>query len=72
MISIGRGLIILGIILLVLWVVLTYSNFFPFSRLGRLPGDIWLKKGNFSFYFPLTTCFLLSLLLTLLLFLFRK
>ena len=40
--------------------------------LGWLPGDIHYSKGNFSFYFPLVTCLLLSLLLTLLLWLFRK
>ena len=40
--------------------------------LGRLPGDFQYSKGNFSFYLPLATCLLLSLLLTLLLWLFRK
>ena len=40
--------------------------------LGRLPGDIHYSKGNFSFYFPLVTCILASLLITILLWLFRK
>jgi uncharacterized protein YybS (DUF2232 family) len=40
--------------------------------LGRLPGDIHYTKGNFSFHFPLVTCLLLSLALTLLLWFFRK
>jgi len=40
--------------------------------LGRLPGDIHYSKGNFSFYFPLVTCILTSLLITILLWLFRK
>jgi hypothetical protein len=40
--------------------------------LGRLPGDIHYSKGNFSFYFPIVTCLVLSLLLTLLLWIFRK
>jgi hypothetical protein len=40
--------------------------------LGRLPGDIHLTKGNFSFYFPLATCVVVSLLVTLILWLFRK
>ena len=40
--------------------------------IGRLPGDFHVQRGNFSFYFPLVTCLLLSLLLTLLLWLFRK
>lgn len=40
--------------------------------LGRLPGDIHYSKGNFSFYFPVVTCLLASVILTLLLWLFRK
>lgn len=40
--------------------------------LGRLPGDIHYTRGNFSFYFPIMTCLLLSVLLTLILWLFRK
>ena len=40
--------------------------------LGRLPGDIHYSRGNFTFYFPLATCILASLLLTFLLWLFRK
>jgi uncharacterized membrane protein len=71
-ISLGRTLIILGIVLLLLGLILTYSHYFPFARLGRLPGDISIKKGNFSFYFPLTTCILFSVLLTLILYLLRK
>lgn len=42
------------------------------SWLGRLPGDIQFRRGNFSFYFPIVTCLLLSLLLTILLKIFRK
>ena len=40
--------------------------------LGRLPGDIVVKRGNFSFYFPLATSIILSILLTLILTLFRR
>ena len=40
--------------------------------LGRLPGDIHYSRGNFTFYFPLVTCVLVSLLLTLILWWFRK
>ncbi len=39
---------------------------------GRLPGDISVRKGNFSFYFPVVTCLVVSILLTILLKLFRK
>ncbi len=40
--------------------------------LGHLPGDIAIKRDNFSFYFPLTTCILLSLLLSLLVWLLKR
>ena len=40
--------------------------------MGRLPGDVQYTKGNFSFYFPIVTCLILSLLLTFLIWLFRK
>jgi len=40
--------------------------------LGRLPGDIAVRRGNVSFYFPLATCILLSIILTLILSLFRR
>ena len=59
----GLGLAVIG---LLLW------SGVGKNWLGRLPGDIHYSKGNFSLYFPLVTCLLLSLLLTLLLWLFRK
>jgi len=40
--------------------------------MGKLPGDIFIRKGNFSFYFPVATCVLLSVLLTLVFNLFKK
>ena len=42
------------------------------SWLGRLPGDIHYSRGNFSFYFPVVTCIILSIVLTLLMRIFRK
>ena len=44
----------------------------PGLRIGRLPGDISIERGNFRFYFPIATSILLSLLLTLLLWLFAR
>ncbi|MCX4084211.1 DUF2905 domain-containing protein [Rickettsia hoogstraalii] len=41
-------------------------------KLGRLPGDLFFQKGNFSFFLPLTSCLLLSVFISLLLFLFNK
>jgi hypothetical protein len=68
----GRFLIIAGIVLLVSGLLLNYAHFFSFLNLGRLPGDIRIKRGGSSFYFPLTTCVILSILLSLILYIFRK
>ncbi len=72
MTALGRLLILIGIVLIILGLILAYSNLFGFLRLGRLPGDITYKRGNFSFYLPLTTCIVLSIVFTLILYLFRK
>ncbi len=66
----GKTLVILGLVLVVLglWVWV-----FPkIPLLGRLPGDILIKRGHSTFYFPLTTSLLVSLVLTLLFRIFRK
>src|SRR5437762_687070 len=68
----GRFFILLGFVLIILGLILAYSDFFSFLRLGRLPGDIHVKRENFSFYFPITTCILLSVILSLILYFFRK
>jgi hypothetical protein len=68
--ELGRVLLVLGAVLLVLGLVLTFAGRVPF--LGRLPGDIVYRRGNFAFYFPLATSIVLSLLLTGLLWLFRR
>lgn len=67
--EIGRLLIVLGGVLLLAGVALT---FFGRLGLGRLPGDFVYRRGNFSFYFPLMTSILLSIILSLLLWLFRR
>jgi len=63
-------LIFFGCLMAALGVLLLFSDKIPW--LGRLPGDISIKRENFSFYFPLTTCILLSLLLSLIFSFFRK
>ena len=72
MVSLGRALITLGIVLVLIGLLFIYFDFFSFMKLGRLPGDISIKRENFSFYFPLTTCLLLSVLFTLILYLLRR
>ncbi len=64
-----RFFLIFGILLVLLgllWPWITKLG------LGRLPGDIVVKRDNFSFYFPITTCILISALLSFLFWLFRK
>ena len=65
----GRMLVILGIVLVavggILWLGGAFGGKVPL--LGRLPGDIRVERGNWSFYFPLTTSILLSIVLTLVL-----
>jgi hypothetical protein len=69
----GRGLIILGIILTTLGVVLWLGEKTALFRFfQKFPGQIYFKKGNFTFYFPFGWCLLISLLLTLLLNLFFR
>lgn len=69
MADVGRMLVLLGIVLVVVggvvWLGGAAGGKVPF--LGRLPGDIHVERGNWSFYFPLTTSILLSIVLTLVL-----
>ena len=68
--SFGKALIFFGILLVVLGLIVSVGVKIPW--LGQLPGDIYIRRENLSFYFPLTTCLLLSLILTLVLYLFRR
>lgn len=70
--DLGKFLVIAGVVLAVIGAVL-WSGFGR-SWLGRLPGDIHYTsaKGNFSFFFPVVTCLLISIVLSLILWLFRK
>jgi Protein of unknown function (DUF2905) len=61
--DIGRMLIVLGAVLLLIGLAFSLGGKLPW--LGRLPGDIVWRRGNATFYFPIVTCLLLSLLLTL-------
>jgi hypothetical protein len=68
--DLGRWLIVVGVILVLVGTVLLLAPKLPW--LGKLPGDISFKRGNFSFYFPLGTCILISIVLTLIMYLFRR
>ncbi len=66
----GKLLIFLGAGMILLGAFLLLAGKIP--GFGRLPGDIFIKKENFSFYFPITTGILLSLLLSVILYFFNK
>ncbi len=67
----GKFLVLLGICLILLGIFISILPKIPY--IGKLPGDIYIKKDNFTFYFPLATSILISLLLTIILnLLFRK
>jgi len=70
--QIGKLFIVTGAIFLLFGLILTFVPHLPFLRLGKLPGDIIIKRDNFSFYFPLTTSIVLSLLFTLIFALFFR
>ena len=68
--SLGKIPIFAGIALVLLGLFLTFGwKWFP---LGRLPGDIALKKENFTFFFPVVTCIVISIILTIILNLFFR
>ena len=67
----GRMLIIFGLILLVLGVLVSFGERLPI-RFGRLPGDIVVRGKNSVFYFPIVTCLLLSVVLSLVMWLFNR
>jgi cell division protein FtsW (lipid II flippase) len=68
--TLGKILVLLGLILAAIGLLLIWSDKIPW--IGRLPGDIYIRKKNFTFYFPLATSLLISVILTLLFSLFRK
>jgi hypothetical protein len=68
--SLGKSLIVLGLIIALIGVILTLAGRIPW--LGRLPGDIYVKRENFTFYFPLATSIIISLILSFILWLLRK
>lgn len=67
---IGKFLVTIGVLLVIIGGILLLSGRLPW--LGHLPGDICIERKNFRFYFPFVTCLLLSVILTILLWLFRR
>jgi len=69
--GLGRPLIIMGLLLVAIGLMLSFAPKLP-SWLGRLPGDISIKRDNFSFHFPIVTCLIISAILSLIMWLFRR
>ncbi len=70
--SLGRALLVLGAVIALLGVLLIVAERFPGLRLGRLPGDVSVERERWRFHFPLGTSIALSILLSLLLWLFGR
>ena len=68
----GKLLVAFGAILVVIGLLLLFSDRLSFLRIGRLPGDVIYRRGNFTFYFPIVTSIVVSLILTLLFYVFGR
>jgi hypothetical protein len=68
--ELGKILVVIGIVIAIVGALLWTGV--GKGWLGQLPGDINVSKGNFSFHFPIITCIILSIVLTIVLRLFRK
>jgi Protein of unknown function (DUF2905) len=66
----GKFLVIIGVVIVLIGLIF-WGGFAP-KWLGRFPGDIRIERGNSAFYFPIVTCIILSILLSLLLSIFRR
>ncbi|HXG51639.1 MAG TPA: DUF2905 domain-containing protein [candidate division Zixibacteria bacterium] len=66
----GKFLITIGVLLVVIGAILSLGVKIPW--LGHLPGDIYIERERFSFYFPITTCILISVVLTVVLYFLRR
>ena len=70
MAGLAKTLIYLGLLLVVIGLILSLAGKLPW--LGHLPGDISIERERFSFYFPLATCIIISVILSLVLYFFRR
>ena len=68
--ALGKMLILLGVLIIVIGFLLLIGEKIPW--IGKLPGDIIIRKKNFTLYFPLTTSIFISIILTLFFWVLRK
>jgi hypothetical protein len=69
--GLGKAIIFAGVLLIIIGALILLKDKLPFGP-GRLPGDISIERKNFRFYFPLGTCTVISIILTLILSLWKK
>jgi hypothetical protein len=69
--GLGRPLIIVGLLLVAIGLMISLAPKLP-TWLGRLPGDISIKRENFSVHFPVVTCLIISAILSFIMWLFKK
>jgi Protein of unknown function (DUF2905) len=73
MVPLGKALVIIGVIVALLGLLVWRGGSVPFiNRLGRLPGDIYIRRDHLTFYLPITTCIVLSIVISLLIGLLRR
>ena len=70
MAGLGKTLILIGIVLVVVGAIFSLTGKLPW--LGHLPGDIMIQRERFTLYFPLATCILISIVISLVLYFFRR
>jgi hypothetical protein len=70
--SLGRTLLVVGALIAAVGLLLVVAERFPGLRIGRLPGDLSIERDRFRFYFPIGTSIAISIVLTLLLWLFAR
>lgn len=66
----GKGLIAIGLVLIAVGSMLWGLGYVPIF--GHLPGDLQIRRGNFSIYFPLASCVVASIILSLIIAIFRR
>ncbi len=72
MAPLGKALVIIGLLIVVCGLLVWGGGSLPVvNHLGRLPGDVYIRRGNFTFYLPITTCIVLSVVISLLIRLLR-
>jgi hypothetical protein len=73
MASLGKALLVIGLLVAGLGLLVWGGGSVPLvNRLGRLPGDLYIRRDNFTFYLPITTCLVLSIVISLLIGLLRR